>query len=133
MKLNHINLCTSDVSALSAFLVNHFSYHVLQAGKVPADAGEAKAETDFAMLDGADGSSLVLTQIVPPGPSSYPTGFHFGIAMDSPDDVHAKHAELSANGHAPEGVKSFEAVGATWTAFSCPLGDGLKIEINHRS
>jgi len=133
MKLNHINLCTSNVSALSTFLVDHFDYHVIQVGKVPDYDGAVGAGTDFAMLDGADGSSLVLTQIVSPGPSSYPTNFHFGIAMSSPEAVHAKHAELSAAGRGPESIKSFEAVGSSWTAFSCSLGDGMTIEVNHRS
>jgi catechol 2,3-dioxygenase-like lactoylglutathione lyase family enzyme len=133
MRLNHINLCSSDVPALASFFTEHFGYSVVQAGKVPDHIHEANAGTEFAMLDGADGSSLVLTQIVPPGPSSYPTNFHFGIAMDSPEDVCAKNAELSDAGYCADDVKRFEAVGADWTTFTCDLGDGLRVEVNHRS
>jgi len=125
----HINLCTRDVASLSAFLVAHFGYNVLRVGKGPPYDGAVGAEADFAMLDGADESSLVLTQIVPPGPSSYSTTFHFGITMTSPEEVYAKYMELTDAGHDPE---SFEAVGAAWTTFPCALGDGLTIEVNYR-
>ena len=65
---------------------------------------------------------------------AYPPGFHFGLIQDSVEAVHLKHAELTAAGLNPGRINGpFEAVGATWTAFYCPLGDGLEIEINHRT
>ncbi|PRY04638.1 hypothetical protein [Kineococcus rhizosphaerae] len=45
-----------------------------------------------------------------------------------------KHTELLDAGYEPGKISSgFEVLGATWTAFYCPLGDGLEIEINHRT
>lgn len=126
LRLNHINLCSSHVSWLSDFLVAHFGYDVSQAGKMPA------SEAEFAMLEGKDGSCLVITQITSSAEPAYPAEFHFGIVMDSPEEVHGKHRELTRAGHSPEEVNSFQALGASWTAFYCPVGDGMKIEVNHR-
>lgn len=135
MNLDHLNLCASDVGSLSTTLQRHFGYQLVQAGSTPAADGGG-AEREFAFLLGSDGSSVVITQIdaQPDGPSSYPPGFHFGLMQDSAQAVHAKHAELDAAGYHPGPVSDgFEVFGATWTAFYCPLGDGLEIEINHRT
>lgn len=131
MKLDHINLCTTDVYYLVDFLIKHFDYSTLQAGKVPA-AAPGTGGTDFVMLEGSDGSSLVITQIVDASEPVYPKEFHFGIKMDSPDEVRAKHEELQKHGRKPEKINEFDAVGSKWTTFYCPLCDGMKIEVNHR-
>lgn len=134
MKLNHINLCSSDVVALSTFLNRFFDYQILQAGKMPTPAGSAKPEADYAMLEGSDRSFIVITEILSPEPVSYPANFHFGIIMDTQDEVHQKHRELSEAGCHPEQISDgFEVLGAKWTAFYCPIGDGMKIEVNYRT
>jgi hypothetical protein len=134
MMLNHINLCSSNVPALTHTLDTHFGYRTVQAGTVLDEPWATDPGSHFAMLIGTDGSNLVITQIDPvPGGTAYPTGFHFGIIQDSPDAVTSKHDELAAAGLNPGPISTFDALGATWTAFTCPLGDGLEVEINHRS
>ena len=136
MHLNHLNLCSSDVSALTDTLEQHFGYQVVQAGRVPDLPGVPNAGTDFAFLLGQDESYIVISQIDPHphDQSSYPPQFHFGLMQDSADAVHAKHAELTAAGYHPGEVsEGFEVFGAEWTAFYCTIGDGLEIEVNHRT
>ncbi|OPB02758.1 VOC family protein [Pseudomonas syringae] len=134
MKLNHINLCSSDVTALSAFLNRFFDYEILQAGKAPAPAGSSKSEYEYAMLEGSDQSFIVITEILSPIQPAYPTNFHFGIIMDTALKVHEKHLEMSEAGFHPEEISNgFEVLGVQWTAFYCPIGDGMKIEVNHRT
>ena len=136
MHLDHLNLCSSDVSVLARTLERHFGYRVLQAGRVPDVPGVANPGSEFAFLLGEDGSYIVVTQIdaQPDGRSSYPPQFHFGLRQESADAVHAKHAELTAAGLTPGKIsEGFEVLGAVWTAFYCPLGDGLEVEINHRT
>ncbi len=136
MHLDHLNLCASDVAALTQTLERHFGYRVVQAGHVPEGPGVANPGSAFAFLQGEDGSSIVVTQIdaQPDGRSSYPLQFHFGLMQESADAVHAKHAELTAAGYTPGAISAgFEVFGAVWTAFYCPIGDGLEVEVNHRT
>ncbi len=125
-KLNHLNLCTSDVPSLSKLFTQHFAFTTLQA-----------ADTS-AMLQGSDGFSLVLTQIDPHAPPTYPhsvlftrhISFHVGFMLAAPAHVHAKHQELQAAGWQPKPIQTFKALGAAWTAFYCPAGDGIEVEVN---
>lgn len=136
MHLDHLNLCASDVPALTQTLERHFGYRIMQAGRVPDASALPNRGSAFAFLLGEDGSYIVVTQIDarPDGGSSYPTQFHFGLMQDSAEAVHIKHAELTAAGLEPGKIsEGFEVFGAVWTAFYCPLGDGLEIEINHRT
>jgi hypothetical protein len=84
----------------------------------------------FALLRGSDGFSLIITEIGPDSPTAYPTDFHIGFILDAPDEVQAKHKQLSDGGCQPSPIKSFEAMGSIWTAFYCPVGDGIDIEVN---
>lgn len=136
MHLDHLNLCASDVPALSSTLERHFGYRLVQADRVPDVAGLPNAGSEFAFLMGQDGSCIVVTQIDahPDGRSSYPPQFHFGLMQETAAAVHAKHAELTAAGFEPGEISAgFEVFGAVWTAFYCSMGDGLEIEINHRT
>jgi len=134
MRLNHINLCASDVGALKDSLEQHFSFRTIQFGKVPDHPGAVDSGSDFAMLTGQDGCDVVISQIEAGEQSAYPPQFHFGLMQDSAEAVHAKHAELVAAGYSPGRVSAgFEVFGAVWTAFYCPLGDGLQVEVNHRT
>ncbi|TIC80081.1 VOC family protein [Nocardioides sp. GY 10127] len=133
MRLNHVNLCSSDVPGLAEKLATHFGYRIADSGTYPAPDGSGDAH--FAMVIGADGSELVITQIAgDERGSAYPPGFHVGLLQDSREAVLAKHEELIAAGLNPGSISDgFEVWGATWTAFYCPLGDGLEIEVNYRT
>lgn len=136
MRLDHLNLCASDVPALTRTLTQHFDHRVIQEGTVPDYPGATNPGSAFAFLLGSDGSYVVISEIEAPadGASAYPVGFHFGLMQDSAEAVRAKHAELAAAGYRPGVISDgFEVLGATWTAFMCPVGDGLEIEVNHRT
>jgi len=136
MHLDHLNLCASDVPGMTRTMVRHFGYTVLQEGSIPDRPGVPNPGNSFSFLLGQDGSYIVITQIPAAvgGASCYPAQFHFGLMQDTVEAVHQKHAELLDAGFGPGPISSgFEVLGATWTAFYCPLGDGLEIEINHRT
>jgi hypothetical protein len=59
-----------------------------------------------------------------------PISFHIGFTVDTPEEVYDKHKELSESGHNPGTIKNFNALGESWTAFYCPVGDGIDIEVN---
>jgi hypothetical protein len=136
MKLNHVNLCSSDVTTLARTLETYFGYRTLEIGTVPDFDWATNPGSTYAILVGDDVSDIVITQIdpVPEGESAYPPQFHFGLMQDTAEAVHAKRAELEQAGFTPGKLNDgFEVLGATWTAFYCPLGDGLEIEINYRT
>lgn len=135
MTLDHINLCSSDVPALTRTLETHFGYRTVQAGTVPDEPWATDPGSHFAMLIGHDGSNIVITQInpAPDAHSAYPNGFHFGLMQPTAEAVNDMHNELGAAGLHPGPVSHFDAVGASWIAFYCPLGDGLEVEINYRT
>ena len=122
MKLNHNNICTKDVAFLRSIFTQHFGFETVREGEYRG--------SPFAFMRGMDGFVLVLTTIGPDSTQVYPTGFHVGFTVGSPDEVHAKHRELSGAGLQPNPINSFEALGEQWTAFYCPVGDGMAIEVN---
>jgi catechol 2,3-dioxygenase-like lactoylglutathione lyase family enzyme len=118
MKLNHANLCTSDVARAASFFQNHFGF---------APLGEPR--TNFAVLRGSDGFILNLMR---PGKAavSYPDGFHVGFFVATPAEVHAKHAELAEGGWNPGAVEDLTRGGFASTTFYCPLTDGALVEVS---
>ncbi|NML67816.1 VOC family protein [Hymenobacter sp. RP-2-7] len=121
MLLNHLNLCVSDVLAQCDLFARHFDFRVEQRAN------------EGALLYGPDGFFLVLTKIgseVHTYPSSPPFNFHVGFMVESEAQVLAKHQELDAAGRQPGPVKRYQALGADWVAFYCPIGDGIDIEVN---
>ena len=135
MHPHHLNLCASDVHGLAETLEAHFGFRILDSGSAPGSDGTPGTGPSFALVVG-HGCEIVITQIDPvaDGGSAYPRGFHFGLLQDSRDAVYAKHDELVTAGFEPGRISDgFEVWGATWTAFYCPLGDGLEVEINYRT
>lgn len=128
MNLNHVNLCTNRVAEISAIFQDHFAFEVLDANEYSAT------------LRGQDGFLLVLTQTAADSPKSYPYthfpqfnfrfNFHVGFMLDSPGEVRAKHQQLKEAGLEPGSLNEYQALGASWTAFYCPVGDGIDIEVN---
>lgn len=88
IKLNHINLCTSDVISLAEIFTRHFDFKVLQQN------------AESAMLKGSDGFSLVLTAIDQNSQRVYPNSFlfnfhisfHVGFVLEHQD--HVKNTNL---------------------------------------
>ncbi|MBE1707823.1 MULTISPECIES: VOC family protein [Mesorhizobium] len=119
MKLNHLNLITSEVAALAGFFTSHFGFEtVAMRGK---DA--------FAILRGADGFALNLMMPGKGQSAAYPDGSHIGFFVDSPDLVHAKQAELTEAGFAPGEVEDLTRGGFKSTTFYCMAPGGILVEV----
>lgn len=117
MKLNHVNICTSDVARAASFFTGHFGFTPLGTER-----------PNFSVLLGTDGFALNLMR---PGKAvvSYPEGFHVGFFVDSPEEAHAKHAELMGAGWNPGPVEDLVRGGYASTTFYCPLLDGVLVEV----
>ncbi len=91
MKLKHLNLTTSDVSGLAAFLERFFGFrHCLERGR-----------GGFAIMSNEEDFVLTLMKPKKHDPVAYPETFHFGFYLDDPAGVRAKHDELATAGLAP--------------------------------
>ncbi|GLS43808.1 VOC family protein [Methylobacterium brachythecii] len=118
MKLNHANICTSDVARAASLFEQHFGF---------ARLGEPR--TNFAVLRGTD---CFILNLMRPGKAAvcYPEGFHVGFFVDAPAEVHAKHAELVEGGWNPGPVEDLTRGGFASTTFYCPLLDGVLVEVS---
>ncbi|CAN7241184.1 VOC family protein [Aminobacter sp. LjRoot7] len=118
MKLNHANLTTTDVAALAGFFADHFGFRL--------DAMRGKDA--FAVLTGSDGFALNLMKPASDdGP--YPSGFHVGFFVDSPEIVRDKQAELASAGFTPGEVQELTRGGIRSTTFYCNAPGGVLVEV----
>ena len=85
MLLNHLDLQVPDVRETAAFFEAHFGFR--QQGNQGSPA--------IAILMGDGPFTLVLQHR---DDSQYPEGFHLGFIVETPDEVHARHAQLRAAG-----------------------------------
>ncbi len=85
MKLNHLDLQSTDVPALVRFLVTHFEL-------VPRTRLDSPK---IAILGDGAGFTLVIQHHADP---HYPPGFHIGFILDEPAAVHAHRERLVAAG-----------------------------------
>jgi lactoylglutathione lyase len=88
VKLNHLDLQVTDVSAFTQFLVAHFDLQALTRPGSPKLA---------VLTDGA-GFTLVLQHAEAAGDPGATGLGHIGFLVDAPADVHAHHARLRAAG-----------------------------------
>ena len=115
MKLNHLDLQTSDVQALAGFLVDHFDLERRSNDRSPA----------IAILGDEAGFVLVIQRHAAP---VYPDGFHVGFVLDTAAAVRAHHARLTAAALAvgpidvnARGTRFYlRAPGAILVEVSCP-------------
>lgn len=117
MKLNHANLCTSDLGRAASLFIDHFGFETF-----------ADVSNKLRVLRGDDG--FILTLMTPGKMNAYPPAFHVGFLVDSPEAVRAKHAELDAAGWAPNKVGDIVRGGYPSTTFYCPLTDGILVEVS---
>lgn len=85
MRLNHLNLSVTDVPACVAMFETYFG---LRRADMPVNE-------HMAFLRGEDGFLLSMFRA---REVSYPRSFHIGFLQDTPEEVHAIHARLSAGG-----------------------------------
>jgi len=119
MKLNHLNLITSEVAALAGFFTSHFGFELVAM----------RGKDAFAILRGADGFALNVMTPGKGGPATYPDNFHVGFFVGSPDLVHAKQAELTEAGFAPGEVEDLTRGGFNSTTFYCIAPGRILVEV----
>lgn len=85
MKLNHLDLQTTDVQALAAFFVDHFDLERRSNERSPA----------IAILGDEAGFTLVIQRHAT---AIYPDDFHVGFIHDATAPVYAHRARLIAAG-----------------------------------
>ncbi|BCH30746.1 glyoxalase [Mesorhizobium sp. L-8-10] len=120
MKLNHANLCTTDVAGLADFFTRHFGFELVAM----------RGNDAFAILRGTDGFALNLMRPGKGGGADYPEGFHIGFLIDDGDEVRAKHAEMTEAGLRPDEIQNLMRGGAATTVFYCLAPGGLLVEVS---
>jgi catechol 2,3-dioxygenase-like lactoylglutathione lyase family enzyme len=110
MKLNHLNICTSDVNAAADFFAKYFGFQRMPTHGVDVMA-LVKDETGFVLLFSN------FTKNVKP---VYPAGFHFGFIVETKEEVNAMYERLHADGYASEAPR---AMHGSWTFYFKAPGD----------
>ncbi|RTE09486.1 VOC family protein [Paenibacillus whitsoniae] len=97
MKLNHMNLCVTDLSEAIMFFQSLFDFQLIE-----------QKGTAIAVMEDGHGFTLVLSSM----PTSldedyrYPKDFHIGFYMDTKTEVDEFHKKLeafgTASGHVPK-------------------------------
>ncbi|MCK1388808.1 VOC family protein [Bradyrhizobium sp. 21] len=119
MRLQHLNLTTSDVSALAAFFERFFGF-------------EPYAARGDALVVLRNGHDFILTVMrgKTGEPADYPANFHIGFYYDEAIEVEAKHAELSAAGLSPNKIAFMDrGGGARIPHFYCAAPGNVLIEV----
>ena len=120
MKLNHINLPVSDVTASKSFFEQYFNFKCV----------EIKGNNMLAILESADGFTLVLMadSFNRNGNTTYPDAFHIGFLQDTPAQVTDIYERLTQGGvavaQAPGSLRGgfgfyFNAPGNILTEVTC--------------
>lgn len=119
MRLQHLNLATSDVPALAAFFERFFGF-------VPhAARGEA-----LVVLRNNEDFILTVMRGKKGEPADYPAAFHIGFYYDAAGEVEAKHAELSAAGLNPGKIAFMDrGGGARVPHFYCTAPGNVLVEV----
>jgi catechol 2,3-dioxygenase-like lactoylglutathione lyase family enzyme len=119
MQLNHLNLCTNDVAALTAFFTDHFGF-TLEA---------MRGRNAFAVLRGQDGFALNVMAAPKDDAEGYPAAFHVGFIVPHPEMVERKQRELAGAGREPGEVQRFTRGGVATTTFYCRAPGGVLVEV----
>ncbi|HEY8996249.1 MAG TPA: VOC family protein [Edaphobacter sp.] len=118
--LNHANLTTYDVPALSEFFRSLFGFHMLEAR-----AGK------FAVLRNEDGFLLTLMHDRRMTPENgYPGMFHIGFLQASADAVDHLHADLNVHGYSAPTPATLQRGGPPTYGFYCEAPGGVLVEVS---
>lgn len=121
-RLNHANLPVADVAALRDFFVRHFGFRVVAA----------RGPDAFVVLEDDERFILNLMRHRPREGNGFPEHFHVGFALDTPDAVHAKRAEIADGGLALSvgEVADLTRHGFASTTFYCHAPNDLLVEVS---
>lgn len=115
MKLNHIDLQVSDVSAARAFFETHFGFRCT-----------FQRREELAILEDDAGLSFGVSNLFHSAPPVYPSDFHIGFILDREAEVRATYDRLTKAGVE---MKTELSKGGPNLYFMCTGPDGLMIEV----
>ncbi|WP_338868625.1 VOC family protein [Spirosoma sp. SC4-14] len=88
MILNHLNLAVPDVAQTRAFFETYFGF----------TCAEVKGNDTLVILIGKDGFILALSNFSKDEIPEYPTDFHVGMVVDSPEEVMQTYQRMKDDG-----------------------------------
>ena len=121
MQLKHLNLTTTEVTALAAFFERFFGFHRLLE----------RGSGAFTLMNNEDDFVLTVMKARKSDPAAYPAMFHVGFYVDDVAMLRAKRDELIAAGFAPDAIQQGSPDGRS-THFYCEAPGGILIEIGAR-
>ena len=120
MQLNHLNLCTNEVVALSDFFTRYFGFELVAM----------RGKEALAILQGTDGFALNLMQPSKGAVTAYPGSFHVGFLVKDAEQVLAKHRELTGAGLEPGELQKLTRGGMATSIFYCVAPGGILVEVS---
>ena len=115
MKLNHLNICTSEVRSAAKLFEQYFGFR-----RVNATTSEK-----LAVLKNEEGFLLLFSNFDKDAKPHYPEGFHFGFILDTREAVNTIYQRLNAAGIASEPPREMHG---SWTFYFAAPGN-LLIEV----
>lgn len=115
MKLNHLNLTVTDVSAAEAFLATYFGMQ---------RHGKETSDKKFAWLFDDDGLVLTLMKADSSTDVTYPGYFHIGFMQENEEQVNAINQRLKEDGFDVEPPQRLHG----WTFYVLAPG-GFRVEV----
>ena len=121
LKLNHLNLPTSNVPALSRFFTEAFAFR--QVGVFGNDK--------LASLVNDEGFEMLLMhdKHLAAG-EHYPTTFHTGFVVPTREEVHQRHAAILAAGFEAPAPARIDRGGPPAYGFYCIPPGGVMVEVS---
>jgi catechol 2,3-dioxygenase-like lactoylglutathione lyase family enzyme len=115
MKLNHIDLQVSNVSAARAFFETHFGFRCT-----------FQRREELAIMEDDAGLAFGVSNLFASEPPVYPRDFHIGFILDRETEVRAVYDRLAKAGVE---IKTELSRGGPNLYFMCVGPDGLMIEV----
>ena len=115
MKLNHIDLQVSNVSAARAFFETHFGMRCT-----------FQRREQLAIMEDDDGLAFGVSNLFGSAPPVYPPDFHIGFILDTETEVRGVYERLTSSG-VP--IKTALSRGGPNVYFMCVGPDGVMIEV----
>jgi len=115
MRVNHINLQVSDVSAARAFFENHFGMDC-----------KFQRRDELAIMDDGAGMEFSVSNLFHSPPSPYPPDFHIGFILDGESEVRSTYERLASAGVE---MKTDVSRGGPNVYFMCVGPERIMIEV----
>src|SRR5579871_4478328 len=120
LKLNHINLSTSDVPGLTYFFERCLNFKVT----------ERRGSNKFAVLEGEGPFYLILMHGKDTTSTSYPAMFHIGFILNDEAAVRATHQCMIEAGYAAPTPEIIQRGGDPTFGFYHSAPGGILVEVS---